>query len=111
MRKVAMQALQGNLPAIRLFLERTLGRVAEAAPGEPLDIHPPQLRTAADCTAAVQKVTDAICQGTLDLLHGKVLLDAIATQAKLLEVTDLEARLVELEKQASVVDLGPGRRR
>jgi hypothetical protein len=62
-----------------------------------------------NCTLAIQKVTDAICAGTLDLLHGKVLLDAIATQAKLIEVGDLEARLAELEKQASVVDFS-GRR-
>ncbi len=34
----------------------------------------------------------------------------IATQAKLIEVTNLEARLAELENQAATVDL-PGRRR
>jgi hypothetical protein len=61
LRKVAMQALQGNLTAARIFLERTLGRAAEVPAAEPLDILPPRLRTAADCTAAVQKVTDGIC--------------------------------------------------
>lgn len=106
LRKVAMQALQGNLAAARIFLERTLGRAAEVSAAEPLDIPPPRLRTAADCTAAVQKVTDGICAGTVDMVHGKVLLDAIATQAKLIEIGDLEARLAELEKQAATVDFG-----
>ena len=110
MRKVTMLALQGNLAALRLLLDRTLGRAAEVPTGEPLDIQPPKLRTAADCTAAVQKVTDAICQGSIDLLQGKVLLDAIATQCKLLEVTALEAQLAELEKQAATVDLRTQRR-
>jgi hypothetical protein len=37
-------------------------------------------------------------------LFQTVLLDAIGTQAKLINVTDLEARLDELEKQAGMVD-------
>jgi hypothetical protein len=89
----------------RRALERTCGKALDAPPvGVALDIQPPKLRTAADCTVALQKVTDAICAGTLDLLHGKVLLDAIETQAKLINVTDLDARLDELEKQAGMVD-------
>jgi hypothetical protein len=40
------------------------------------------------------------------MVHGKVLLDAIATQAKLIEVGDLEARLAELERAAASVDFG-----
>lgn len=104
LRKVAMQALQGNLAAARIFLERTLGRPAEIPAGEPLGIEPLKLRTAADCTAANQKVVDAMCRGELDVVSGKVLLDAIAGQAKLIETSDIEARLAELEQQAKSVD-------
>ena len=111
MRKCAMLALQGNLPALRLFLERTLGRVAEAPTGEPLDLAPPKLRTAAECSAALQLVAEAMCEGRVDAPTGKVLVDVISTQAKLLEVTDLEARLAELEKSAATVDLPGSRRR
>ena len=110
LRKVAMQALQGNLTAARIFLDRTLGRAAEVPAGDPLDIQSLRLRTAGDCTNAVQKLTDAICAGTVDIVHGKVLLDAIATQARLIEVGDLEGRLAELERQAQSVDLGNQRR-
>ena len=104
MRKVTMQALQGNPTAMRIFLERTLGRPAEISAGEPLGIDPMKLRTAADCLAANQKVVDAMCRGDLDVVSGKVLLDAIATQANLIETSDIEARLAELEQQARAVD-------
>ena len=104
LRKVAMQALQGNLSAARIFLERTLGRAAEIPAGEPLGIEPLKIKTVADCTAAVQKVTDAVCRGELDVIPGKVLLDAISMQAKLIEGGEMEARLAELERQAGAVD-------
>lgn len=104
LRKVAMQALQGDLTAARIFLERTLGRAAEIPAGEPLGIDPLKLRTVGDCTVAIQKVTDAICRGDLDVIHGKVLLDAIVAQARLIEGGEIEARLAELEQQAKSVD-------
>jgi hypothetical protein len=106
MKKVSLQALQGNLAAARILLERTLGRAAEVPVGEPLDIASPKLRTAADCTAALQKVADALVAGTIDTAAAKVLVDLIQTQAKLIEVGELEARLAELEQQARSVDFG-----
>lgn len=111
MKKALRMGLEGNLSAMRFVVERTCGKAPDApAQSIALDIQPPRLRTAADCTAAIQKVTDALCQGSLDVIHGKVLLDAIATQAKLIEVGDLEERLAELERQAAVVDFGGQRR-
>ena len=110
MRKALRMGLEGNLAAMRFVVERTCGKPPDApATAVPLDIDPPKLRTAADCIAAIQKVTDAMCQGALDVIHGKVLLDAIATQAKLIEVGDLEQRLGDLEKAAQSVELGNGR--
>jgi hypothetical protein len=109
MRKCAMLALQGNLAAMRILLDRVLGRPAEAPTDEPLDIAAPKLRTAADCSAALQRVSDAMCAGRLDAAAGKALVDLISTQAKLLEVSELAARIEELEKMAGTVEL-PGRR-
>jgi hypothetical protein len=109
MKKVSLQALQGNLTAARILFERTLGRAADVPLGEPLDIQAPRLRTAADCTAALQRVSDALCGGTIDVTTAKVLTDVIQTQAKLIEVGDLEARLAELERQASSVDFAARR--
>jgi len=108
MRKALRMGLQGNLSAMRFVVERTCGRPPDAPlTAVPLDITPPKLRTAGDCTAAIQKVVDAMCRGELDLIHGKVLLDAIATQAKLIEGSEMEARLAELERQAGAVDFRP----
>jgi hypothetical protein len=107
MRKCAVLALQGNLTALRILLERTLGRPLEAREdAEPLDLTPPRLRTAADCSTALEKVTDAICRGTVEVQSAKLLIDAITARIKVLEVTELEARLAELEKQAASVDFG-----
>ena len=109
-RDVVRMALEGNLAAMRFVAERACGKPPEApSAANALDIAPLRLKTAADCTAAVQKLSDAICTGTIDIVHGKVLLDAVALQAKLIEGGELEARLAELEKQAASVDLG-GRR-
>ena len=111
MRKCAVLALQGNLTALRILLDRTLGRPLEAqADAEPLDLTPPRLRTAAECSSALEKVTDAICRGTIEVQSAKLLIDAITARIRVVEVTELEARLVELERQAASVDL-PGRRR
>jgi hypothetical protein len=57
----------------------------------------------------LQKVADAVVAGTLEIAAAKVLVDLIATQTKLIETSELELRLAELERQASVVDFG-GRR-
>ena len=110
MKKALRMGLEGNLSAMRFVVERTCGKAPDAPPtSTPLDIQPLRLRTAADCTTALQKVTDALCQGTLDALHAKLLIDAVTAQAKLIEVKDLEARLAELERQAASVDFGARR--
>jgi hypothetical protein len=111
-RKATAQALQGNLTAARLVLERTCGRPREA-PGEgtPMQLALPRMDTAAGCSHALQVVTDAIVAGTVDLAAAKALVDVIQARLKAIEVQDLEARLVELEKQTAVVDLPRNGRR
>ena len=101
-----MLALQGNLQALRILLDRACGRPGEVPLGEPLDIAVPRLRTAADCSAAIEKITEGICRGTLDVGVAKLPIDAVTARIKVLEVTELEARIGELEKQAATVDFG-----
>jgi hypothetical protein len=86
--------------------ERTLRRAAEVPVGETLDIASLRLRTASDCAAALQRVADGVVAGTLDIAAAKVLVDLIATQTKLIETSELEARLADLEQQARNVDFG-----
>ncbi len=106
LRKVAVKALEGNLTAARIVLERALGRPDEAATAHPLDIAAPKLRTAADCTAALQKVSDALIAGAIDVGAANVLVDLIRTQAVLIEKGELETRIAELERQAASFDFG-----
>lgn len=106
LRKVAVKALEGNLHAARIVLERALGRPEEAATAQPLDIAAPRLRTAADCTAALQKISNALVAGSIDVAAAQVLTGLIQTQAHLIEKGELETRITELERQAASVDLG-----
>ena len=101
MRKAARMALEGNLTAMRLVLERTTGR----APETPMDVEPiriqlPRLQTAAHCNTAIERLFDGIVKGEVDRESAKLLIDTIQARLKVLEVTSLEERLAELERMA-----------
>ncbi|MEO6594316.1 MAG: DUF5681 domain-containing protein [Planctomycetota bacterium] len=109
MRKVLRQALEGNLTATKIVFDQTCGKpVSAQEEGQPLDIYLPQLKTASACTAAIDKLLAAICEGTVDRDAAKLLVDVIMARLKAIEVNDLEQRLTELEKTASVVDKNGG---
>lgn len=111
MRRAARMALEGNLAAMRFVLERTAGRAAEAPVEiEPLGIELPRLRTTADCNAAIEKLVEGICKGSVDRDAAKLLIDAIQTRLKAIEVNELEVRLAELEAAAKVVESNGNRR-
>jgi len=101
MRKATRMALEGNLTAMRLVLERTTGR----APETPMDVEPiriqlPRLQTAAHCNTAIERLFDGIVKGEVDRESAKLLIDTIQARLKVLEVTSLEERLAELERMA-----------
>ena len=107
-RKATRMGLEGNLSAMRLVLDRVCGRAAEAPnDAEPVSLQLPPLRTAADCNLAIDRVIDGIMKGTVDRDVATLLIDAIRTRLKAIEVNDLEARLAELEKTAGTVERGP----
>lgn len=110
-RKATMLALQGDLAAARLVLDRTCGKSPDAAPtADTLDLPLPRLATAADCNAALDRITEAVCGGTCDRSSAKLLVDVVMARLKAIEVQDLDDRLTELEKSAASVDLGKRRR-
>ena len=107
-RKATSMGLQGNLSAMRLAFERTCGRSAQAPPeAEPIDLSIPRLRTAEDCSIAIQLLIDGICKGEVDRDAAKLLIDAIQTRLKAIELTEFEDRLAQLEQTTEHV----GRRR
>jgi hypothetical protein len=106
-RRAARAGLEGNFAATRLVLDRVCGRSPEArAEVEPTDVEMPTLATAANCTAAIDKIIAAITAGTVDLATAKFLLDVVERRRKTIETVDQEERIVELEKAAESVDLG-----
>ena len=110
MRKAVKLALEGNLGAMRFVAERVCGRAPEASPEAiPLGFALPKLDTAANCATALDRLTNAITQGTIDRDTAKMLLEVIQARLKAIEATDHEARLAELEKMAATVEL-PGAR-
>jgi hypothetical protein len=111
-RRLTRLALEGDVPAARLVLERTCGRAADA-PGETraIGVELPRLRTPADCSLAIERIADGIAKGTVDIEVAKVLIDAIQVRVKTIETQELEQRLAELEKAAASVELGGKHRR
>jgi hypothetical protein len=113
LRKAAAMALQGNLSAMRFVFERVCGKAPEApATAEPLGIVLPAMQTAAECNQALERITHAICAGTLERDVAKLLIDAVQARLKAIEVHDLEQRLADLEESAAKVEMpSNGRRR
>ncbi len=98
-RKATRMGLEGNLAAMRLVFERTCGRATEApVDAGPLGVALPRLRTADDCNTAIERLIDGICKGTVDRDSAKLLIDAIQTRIKAIEVNELEERLAQLEQ-------------
>ncbi len=107
-RKATRLGLEGNLAAMRLVFERTCGRSAQAPPeAEPIDLSIPRLLTAEDCNIAIQRLIDGICSGSIDRDTAKLLIDAIQTRLKAIELNEFEERLAQLEQTTEHV----GRRR
>jgi len=104
MRRLTRAALEGNIPAARIVLERACGKPVEPPPaGSPIDIELPKLRTAAECNVALERIANAVCAGSVDREAAKLMLDVIQTRLKAIEVQDFEQRLLDLEKTARVV--------
>ena len=97
-RKAARMGLEGNLSAMRFVMERTCGRATEAPKvSEPLAVDLPALNTAADCNSAIGALISAVCAGGTDRDLAKLLIDAIQTRLKAIEMNEFEQRLAQLE--------------
>lgn len=108
-RKATRMGLEGNLAAMRFVFDRTIGRPLDASvDAEPLGISLPRLTAAKDCNEAVDRLIDGICQGTVDRGAAMLLISAIQTRLRAIEVDELEERLTQLEQTA---EHAGGRRR
>ena len=111
-RRATRMALEGNIAAMRLVLERTAGRAPEVPPEpEPIAIDLPRLRTATDCTRAIETIIAALCDGGVSQDVAKILIDAVQARLRSIEVVEIEERLEQLERSASVVEQNDKRTR
>ena len=93
-RRAVQMALGGDTTALRLCLERLCPPRKDA----PVALDLPPLHSARDAAEAVQAVVAAVSRGELTPLEGASVVGLIDAHRRTLELTELEARVAELEE-------------
>ena len=93
-RKAVDMALEGDITAIRLCMERLI----PARKSKPISIDLPKIERAEDVAAAMSAVVVAVSDGEIDPDEGETLSRVIEVKRKSLETVDLESRLSRLEE-------------
>jgi len=89
-------ALSGNLPALKLCIERVCP-VRKSVPVRLPDL--PKVNSVADASILTGYILDAVASGKLSPVDGEIISRSCERHIKALQVGDLEARLAELEQQ------------
>lgn len=93
-RKAIERALEGDMAAIRLCLERIL----PAVKSRPIEIDLPLVETAEDITAAHGAVIAAMARGEITPDDASDISGVLEARRRAIETVELEARVSELEK-------------
>jgi hypothetical protein len=93
-RKAIEKALEGDMAALRLCLDRVLPPRRD----RPVAFELPKIKTAADALNASSSVLAACAAGTLSPGEATEIMSLISTHVRTLEVTEIEARLTALEE-------------
>jgi hypothetical protein len=94
-RKVVQKAKQGNVPALRICLDRILPPRWE----RPVRFALPELRSVSDATKAIAAVTLAVAKGEVGPTEAAELSKLIESYVRAVEATELEQRLLALEQR------------
>jgi hypothetical protein len=94
--KVIEKALEGDMAALRLCLDRLLPVRREG----PVAFALPKIETAADALKASSALVAACAEGTLSPREATEIMALIETHIRTLELSEIEARLTELELTA-----------
>ena len=86
-------AKAGDACALRLVLERLIPPVRERR----ISLELPKVKTPAGVTAAIGTVLEAIAAGKITTSEGQALAGLLSEQRRNIEVTELEARIRNLE--------------
>lgn len=93
-RKVIEKALEGDSTALRLCLERLL----PPRRGRPVTFRLPEIKNASDAAKASMSLLAACAGGTLSSGEASEIMALISSHVRILETTEIEARLAALEK-------------
>lgn len=93
-RKAIEKALEGDMAALRLCLERLLPPKRD----RPLTFELPKIETASDAVQASSAVLAACGDGILSPSEAAEVMDLISAHVRTLEMTEIEVRLTALEK-------------
>lgn len=93
--KVIKEARNGDMTAARIILDR----VWPARKGRQLTFTVPKVESAGDIAKALGGILEAVAGGLLTIEEGQGLAAILESQRKALELTEIEARLTELENQ------------
>ncbi len=91
--KAVELALEGDTTALRLCLER----IAPARKDAPITFDLPPIKSAADASEAAQAVLKAVSDGDVTPLEGAAVMGLVEQFRRVLETTELEARITALE--------------
>jgi len=94
-RKCIQLALQGNMNAMRLCLERGLAPLRDANVTFPL----PPIKTIADLEAAHQSTLQSVVDGDLPPAQGEVVTRMLKSQLAAMVTAQLEQRIERLEQE------------
>jgi hypothetical protein len=97
-RKAVELAKEGDLTAIRICMDRFF----PARKDRPIPFDLPKLETAADAGAAIASIVAAVASGELTPIEAGELSKLVENFARVVSVTDFEARLDRLEKIGGV---------
>jgi hypothetical protein len=93
-RKAIELAKKGDSTAMRLVIERLIPPTRERR----VNVTLPKVNAAADTTAAIAAVLEAVARGELTPGEGQALAGLLEAQRKSIETLDLESRLAAIEQ-------------
>lgn len=97
-RKAVEKALDGDIMALRLCLER----IAPARKDNPVKVRIPVLNSAKDASTAAASIVISVSEGVLTPIEGASIMGLIDSYRRTLEITEIEERISAIEEASNV---------
>jgi hypothetical protein len=92
--KAIKMALEGDMTALKLCLERLLPPRRD----RPVSLDLPPVKTAADVRLGYDRLTQALSEGAISPAEGKLVSDVLEKHGEAIERSDMAIRLEEIER-------------